>query len=270
MRQRRAAPSRAARAWPGGTILGRGRAARGALSFEIRPAGRGAPRINPKPILDGWKLLESTAIYRAAGKNPLLGRNPSIGRLFLMSKTQLQRHVLANRRIDVYGCGAPGRQGGHRRPPRAGHARLPGRQRPQADRHVAAVRPQLLPKGGSVSHHSHGAAVDISAINGVPIIGHQGSGSIADMTVRRLLTLQGVMKPAPGHQPHDLRRHRQHVRDGRPRRPHPRRLAPLYGPNTKLGRRLAAVLKPKQWVKLIDRIAAIENPAVQLKLSRSR
>ena len=42
------------------------------LLFEIRPAGRGAPRIDPKPILDGWKLLESTAIYRAKGKNALL------------------------------------------------------------------------------------------------------------------------------------------------------------------------------------------------------
>src|SRR5215218_2963104 len=52
----------------GGTVLGRiGRAKGGTAShllFEIRPAGRGAPRVDPKPILDGWKLLESTAIYR--------------------------------------------------------------------------------------------------------------------------------------------------------------------------------------------------------------
>ena len=43
------------------------------LNFAIRPAGRGAPKIDPKPILDGWKLLEATAIYRAAGKNPFEG-----------------------------------------------------------------------------------------------------------------------------------------------------------------------------------------------------
>ena len=43
------------------------------LLFEIRPAGRGAPRIDPKPILDGWKLLESTEVYRAKGKNALFG-----------------------------------------------------------------------------------------------------------------------------------------------------------------------------------------------------
>ena len=69
--------SRRARTVVAGTILGRiGRTAETSAPhtlFEIRPAGRGAPRIDPKPILDGWKLLESTAIYRAAGKNPFFG-----------------------------------------------------------------------------------------------------------------------------------------------------------------------------------------------------
>ena len=96
----------------GGTILGRlgAKTAKSApyLKFEIRPAGRGAPRIDPKPILDGWKLLESTAIYRAKGKNPFFGadaENPSIGQLLLLSKEQLVRRVLADPRIEVYGCG---------------------------------------------------------------------------------------------------------------------------------------------------------------------
>src|SRR4029450_8575920 len=95
-----------------GTILGRiGRTSptteRHTL-FEIRPAGRNAPRIDPKPILDGWKLLESTAIYRGAGRNPFLGpnaKNPSIGQILLMSKEALERRVLANPNIDVYECG---------------------------------------------------------------------------------------------------------------------------------------------------------------------
>src|SRR5207248_11539500 len=40
-----------------------------------------------------------------------------------------------------------------------------------------------------------GASVDFSAINNVPIKGHQGPGSVTDITIRRLLTLQGAMKP---------------------------------------------------------------------------
>ena len=66
-----------------GTILGRvGPAAGGKAShmeFMIQPAGRGAPQIDPKPILDGWKLLEATAVYRASGVDPFFGpgaKNP--------------------------------------------------------------------------------------------------------------------------------------------------------------------------------------------------
>ena len=96
----------------GGTVLGR--IAKGSpetashMLFEIRPAGRGAPRVDPKPILDGWKLLESTAIYRAAKKNPFVGedaRNPSIGQILLMSKDTLIQRVISNPRIQIYGCG---------------------------------------------------------------------------------------------------------------------------------------------------------------------
>ena len=96
----------------GGTTLGRiGKTTALAphLLFEIRPAGRGAPRIDPKPILDGWKLLESTEVYRAKGKNALFGADAdaelSIGQIMLMSKETLARRVLADNRITIYGCG---------------------------------------------------------------------------------------------------------------------------------------------------------------------
>ena len=147
------------------------------VHFVVRPAGKGAPAVDPKPILDGWKLLESTAIYRAAGKNPFFGpdaRNPSIGQLLLLSKETLARRVIADPRMDIYDCG--------RRDVHAG----------QIDRRVLAtlafltasgLRPTVTSlkcghsyytKGGSVSAHSSGNAVDIAAINGIPIIGHQG------------------------------------------------------------------------------------------------
>src|SRR5207247_10302471 len=48
---------------------------------------------------------------------------------------------------------------------------------------------------GNVSEHSSGNAVDISKINGIPILGHQGPGSIAEITIKRLLTLQGAVQP---------------------------------------------------------------------------
>jgi soluble lytic murein transglycosylase-like protein/murein DD-endopeptidase MepM/ murein hydrolase activator NlpD len=239
--------------------------------FEVRPAGRGAPRIDPKPILDGWKLLESTAIYRAAGKNPFFGpdaRNPSIGQVLMMSKEALQRTVLQDPRIDLYSCG--------RRDIRAG----------VVDRRVLATLEFLASSGlkptvtslrcghgyltasGNVSEHSSGSAVDIAAVNGIPILGHQGEGSITDIAIRRLLTLQGTMKP---HQIISLMTfdgadntmalpdHADHIHVG---------FHPLFGDNTKLGQQLGSVLKPGQWTKLISRLGQIDNPTVRVAPSK--
>ncbi|HEU4976910.1 MAG TPA: peptidoglycan DD-metalloendopeptidase family protein [Baekduia sp.] len=235
------------------------------LLFEIRPAGKGAPRVDPKPILDGWKLLESTAIYRAAGKNPFFGpdaKNPSIGQILLMSKESLQHQVLTDPSIQIYDCG--------RRDIQAGNI----------DRRVLATLEFLAASGlkptvsalecghslyttsGNVSEHSTGTAVDIAAINGIPILGHQGEGSITDMTIRRLLTLQGTMKPhqiislmtfAGADNTLSLPDHDDHIHVG---------FRPLYGTDKKLGRQLNATLKPKQWIKLIDRLGEIDNPKV--------
>ena len=258
-----------------GTILGRiGKTSEQIsprLHFEIRPAGRGAPRIDPKPILDGWKLLESTAIYRAQGKNALLGgdaSSASIGQIMLMSKEALTRRVLSNPRIEVYSCG--------RRDIEAGII----------DRRVLATLEFLAASGlkptvtsltcghgyytagGNVSEHSSGSAVDIAMINGVPIMGHQGEGSITDITIRRLLTLQGTSKP---HQIISLMKydgadntlamgdHADHIHVG---------FRPQYAPGSAESRQLAAVLKPTQWIKLIDRLGRIDNPTVSLKPSK--
>ena len=260
----------------GGTILGRIGKTSSTLAphvrFEIRPAGRGAPRIDPKPILDGWKLLESTAIYRSKKRNPFFGSDaeaPSIGQIMLMSKDALQRHVLHNPSIDVYECGR--------------HDIATG----QIDRRVLATLEFLASSGlkptvtslrcghgfytasGNVSEHSTGTAVDIAAVNGIVISpATQGKGSITDLTIQRLLTLQGTMKP---HQIISLMTfegadntfamgdHDDHIHVG---------FRPVYGENSKAARQVAAVLKPDQWIKLIDRISSIDNPEVREQPSR--
>jgi murein DD-endopeptidase MepM/ murein hydrolase activator NlpD len=260
----------------GGTILGRlgpkTRAAAPHMLFEIRPAGRGAPRIDPKPILDGWKLLESTAIYRASGKNPFFGadaENPSVGQLMLMSKEALVRRVLADPRIEIYGCGRGDISSG------------------QIDRRVLATMLYLAASGlkptisslkcghgtltssGNVSEHSTGTAMDIAAINGIVITpSTQGPGSITDITIQRLLTLQGTMKP---HQIISLMTfdgadntfamgdHDDHIHVG---------WRPLYGENKRAARQIQAVLKPDQWIDLIDRLSDIDNPEVREQPSR--
>ena len=258
----------------GGTILARigssvpGKAAH--LDFSIRPAGRGAPNIDPKPILDGWKLLEATAIYRASGRNVLYGKDEagamSIGQILLLPKPLLEKRVLSDERIEVYECGRDDIRSG------------------QIDRRVLATLAYLAESGlrpgvtslkcghgfytssGNVSHHSSGNAVDIATINGIPILGHQEPGGVTEQSVRRLMQLQGTMAPAQiislfeiGGTTIAMGDHHDHIHVG---------FQPMFGANSKLGKQALAVLEPGQWSDLISRLREIENPVVPTKPSK--
>jgi murein DD-endopeptidase MepM/ murein hydrolase activator NlpD len=191
------------------------------LNFSIRPAGRGAPRIDPKPILDGWKLLEATAIYSAKGENPLTAGLGGAG-VLLLSKEALEQRVLADKQLSIYPCGRTDIATG------------------QIDRRVLAMLEYLSAKGfqlgitalkcghsyltstGNVSEHSTGGAVDIAEIDGVPVTGHQGPGTLADELIKTVLQLQGTMQPhqvisledLPGETSFALPDHYDHVHVG--------------------------------------------------------
>ena len=254
----------------GGTVLGQiGDSAqtgtKGAphLNFAIRPAGRGAPKIDPKPILDGWKLLETTAIYRAAGQDPF-GTDASIGQVLLMSKEVLAQRALADPRLQIYSCGRTDIESG------------------QIDRRVLAVLEYLAERGyrltitslkcghsfyttsGNVSAHSSGNAVDIASVNGIPILGNQGAGSITEAVIRDLLKLQATMRPAQiislmelGPPTFTMGDHDDHIHVG---------YTPPFGTGQPFDQ-LARVLKPEQWERLIARLGEIENPEVRAKPS---
>jgi murein DD-endopeptidase MepM/ murein hydrolase activator NlpD len=237
------------------------------VHFAIRPAGRGAPKIDPKPILDGWKLLEATAIYRAAGQDPFNG-TATASQALLMSKTQLTERVLNDPSLEIYACGREDIQSG------------------QIDRRVLAMLEYLVARGfdltitslkcghsintssGNISEHSTGDAVDIAQINGIPVLGHQGPGSISEALVRDLIQLQGTMAP---HQIISLMDyfgadntfamadHDDHVHVG---------YTPVVGPGSgSVSKQFSAMLKPDQWKRLIDRLGQIENPTVPTKPS---
>jgi hypothetical protein len=48
---------------------------------------------------------------------------------------------------------------------------------------------------GVVSMHIYGRAVDISAVGGVPILGHQGPGTVTERTIRQILALPSTIEP---------------------------------------------------------------------------
>jgi murein DD-endopeptidase MepM/ murein hydrolase activator NlpD len=234
------------------------------INFSIRPAGRGAPRIDPKPILDGWKLLEATAIYRANGKNPFASRLSGAG-VLLLSKEALQKRVLDDTGLSIYPCGREDIATG------------------QIDRRVLAMLEYLRSKGfeltitalkcghsllttsGNVSEHSTGDAVDIAVINGTPVTGHQGPGTMTDELIHDVLQLQGTMQPhqvisledLPGETSFAMPDHYDHVHVG---------YRPVEG--GPLEAQYSALLKPDQWQRLIGRLGQIENPEVPVKPSR--
>jgi soluble lytic murein transglycosylase-like protein len=246
----------------GGSDAAAGEGAEPHMLFQIRPAGVGAPQIDPKPILDGWVQLENTSVFRANGHNPFLAIAPTVGQVLLESKEQLERQVLANPDISIYPCGRQDIQTG------------------QIDKRVLATLEFLAVSGlkptvsalrcghseltteGNVSEHSTGDAVDISEINGTPIVGHQGQGSITDTTIRKLLTLQGSMKP---HQIISLMSypgtdntmakadHYNHIHVG---------FRPLFAQSASLAGSLSSSITPSQWIKLIARLGEIPDPAV--------
>jgi len=250
----------------GGTVLARVAAGEEGIdphiNFSIRPAGKGAPRIDPKPILDGWKLLEVTAIYRAKGKSPFA--DLSGAGVLLLSKDALQKRVLDDKGLDIYSCGREDIASG------------------KIDRRILAVLEYLRTKGfkltitalecghsllttsGNVSEHSTGDAVDIAVIDGVPVTGNQGPGTLTDELIKDVLQLQGTMQPhqvisledLPGETSFALPDHYDHVHIG---------YHPIEGgPEAQF----TALLKPDQWQRLINRLGQIENPDVPVSPSK--
>jgi hypothetical protein len=258
-----------------GTILGRVAAPTPNMSshmdFMIQPAGKNAPLIDPKPILDGWKLLEATAVYRAAGVDPFFGpgaKNPSVGQVLLMSKEQLTNRILQDPKAQIYACG--------RRDIQAG----------VINRRILALIEFMTASGldptvtGLECGHSRSAAsgtdaagatgnsIDISKINGITVKGHTGAGSVTDMAVRRMLTLQGLMKPTEiistmsyKGQPNTLA-----LPD------HANRIqvtyTPEFGTNKKLSKEIKSILMPGQWIQLINRISQLPEPIVPIAPSK--
>ncbi len=258
-----------------GTILGRigvptgGKASH--LEFMIRPAGKNAPQIDPKPILDGWKLLEATAVYRAAGVDPFFGpgaKNPTVGQVLLMSKEQLTNRILSDPHVQIYACGRRDIQAGLI--DRRILATIEFLAASGLDPYVSGLEcgHSLAATNGVDAAGATGSSVDISRINNIPLLGHQGPGSITDITIRRLLTLQGAMKPDDiiSTMSYKGQSNTLALPD------HNNRLqvtfTPLFGNNKKLSQEIKSILQPGQWIQLINRISQIPEPVVPIAPSK--
>ncbi len=188
-------PLRAGSVVASGTVLGRVGVPPGAkdghLRFAIRPSGD-TETINPSPILANWAQLQ-TALHPQGAKatNALLGATASDA--FLLSKPQLERAVLSDPGITLDACGRHEIAAG--KVDRRVLAVLAFLSRSGLEPTVSALRCTSPQFSGSPSAGYSADEVDISAINGTTIAGHQGPETITDLTIRTLLTLPSEFVP---------------------------------------------------------------------------
>lgn len=187
-----------------GTILGHlgsVRSGKPHLIFELRPAGAGQAQIDPRPFLDAWSQLATLELHRTSTGTPLYGpdlQGSDAGAALLMSQVDLERVILDNSHLRIAVC--------ERRAIAAG----------AVDRRVLAsieflVDSGLDPRIGdgacvtdttkkghklTVTTAALADSVAITAINSVPVAGHQGAGTPTDAAIHALLTLTGDSAPA--------------------------------------------------------------------------
>jgi hypothetical protein len=185
-----------------GTILGHLGAARTSkphLIFELRPAGADQTQIDPQPFLDAWTQLATLELHRKATGTPLYGpdlESSDAGAAALMSQLDLERVILGNSHLRIALC--------ERQAIAAG----------DVDRRVLAsveflvdsgLDPRIgsgqcvtetTKKGRKLATAALSDSVAITAINSVPVAGHQGAGTPTDAAIRALLTLTGDAAPA--------------------------------------------------------------------------
>jgi membrane-bound lytic murein transglycosylase B len=179
-----------------GTVLGQVSAPAGDkdghLRFAIQPAGD-TSTIDPRAILSNWTQLDAALHPQGAKGSPsLLGATASD--VFLLSKSQLEREVLSDPGVALSACSRHEVASGAI--DKRALAMLAFLSRSGLKPTVGTLRCGAYDAAGYVAPGHVGDAVAIVAINGVPIAGHQGAGSITDTTIRTLLTLKGGFTPA--------------------------------------------------------------------------
>lgn len=255
-----------------GTVLGRlPETPNASIEFSIRPGtGReeAAPRIDPKPFLDGWRLLAETNIYNARGKNRFADRLGA-GGVLLLSKTALQKRVLADPDISLQECDRQDiANGSIDRRVLATLAYLSAKDYDLMITSLYCGRETSITTSGNISNHSRGSAVDIAAINGeIVSAATQGPGSLTDRVAREVLALQGTMAPSevislldyPQPAGFAMSDHDDHLHVG----------FSSFGDDELPGGYVGATLGAEQWDRLIERLGQIRNPEVPEGVSGS-
>jgi hypothetical protein len=180
-----------------GTVLGHlgsnGEAPQASLRFAIRPAGAQSA-VDPRPILANWRQLNLALHPQGAKEGPVLA-GATAGDAFLLSRPELERAVLADPGIKLGHCDR-GQVAAGKVSARA-LALLVFLSRSGLKPTVGELRcghTASTPKG-LITVFPSADTLDLAAVNGIPVAAHQGAGTITDVTIRTLLTLEHKFAP---------------------------------------------------------------------------
>ena len=142
-----------------------------------------------------WAQLQKALHPQGRADQPTLCSGRTASDVFLLSRAELERTVLSDPGITVDGCSRQDISSGA--VDKRVLALLAFLSRSGLRPTVGALRcgQSQYSASGARSRHYRGDAVDITAINGVPLADHQGAGSITDLTIRALLTLPAEFVP---------------------------------------------------------------------------
>jgi len=245
-----------------GTVLGRlAETSVASVNFSIKPGGEDTPQIDPKPFLDGWKLLGETNIYSARGKDRFSNKL-GVGGILLLSKSALQKRVLNDPKMtfmkqcdrDYVAAGSIDRR------LLATMEFITAHGYSLTISSMLCGRESSITTSGNVSNHTHGGAMDIAIINGEVVTpGAQGPGTLTDQVARLALTLQGNMAPDevislmnyPQPAGFAMSDHGDHLHIG----------FDVAGTDA-TGGSIGSTLGAEQWEELTDRLGQITNPEV--------
>jgi hypothetical protein len=180
-----------------GTVLGHlgsgGEGRDASLRFAIRPAGAQSA-VDPRPVLENWSQL-SSALHPQGSKAGAVLAGATAADAFQLSPSQLERAALADPGIQMGACDrsqvAAGKVDPHALAllvflSRSGLKPTVGQLRCGSALATASGVQTVFPAPGTL---------DIAAINGVPIAGHQGAGTLTDVAIRTLLTVKRHYAP---------------------------------------------------------------------------
>jgi len=183
-----------------GTVLGRTGGRRGSsakLIVEVKPAGAGQA-IDPRAVIASWRLLGQltggTRALSGTGQGSAYDtRNASLGQLLMSDRATLENAVLDDPRLEIDTCDREAIAAGEV------DTRILGVLEYLSYSGLAPTVSGLAPNDtglGCAAPAGSGPRFEITAVDGVSVLGHQQAGGLVDLADRQLLALQGRLAPS--------------------------------------------------------------------------